>query len=61
VYHVLSGHGTVTVSIPGEPDRVIQVDGTPNAYQLVDKPTAERKTMTLTYTAGISAFTFSFG
>ena len=61
VYHVLSGHGTVTVSIPGEPDRVIQVDGTPNAYQLVDNPTAERKTMTLTYTPGISAFTFSFG
>jgi cytochrome c biogenesis protein CcdA/thiol-disulfide isomerase/thioredoxin len=61
VYHVLSGEGTVTVSIPGEPDKTIKVSGTPNAYQLVDKTTAERKTMTVTYSAGISAFTFSFG
>ncbi|GAB3839344.1 cytochrome c biogenesis protein CcdA [Kribbella italica] len=61
VYHVLSGKGTVTVSIPGEPDRTVQVSGTPNAYQLVDKPTQERKTMTLTYSSGVSAFTFSFG
>jgi thiol-disulfide isomerase/thioredoxin len=61
VYHVLSGQGTVTVSIPGEPDTIIKVSGTPNAYQLVDKTTAERQTMTLTYSPGISAFTFSFG
>ncbi|MEU4396789.1 cytochrome c biogenesis protein CcdA [Kribbella sp. NPDC023855] len=61
VFHVLSGEGTVTVSIPGEPDKTIQVSGTPNAYQLVDKANPERKTMTLTYTPGISAFTFSFG
>ena len=61
VYHVLSGQGTVTVSVPGEPDRTIKVSGTPNAYQLVDKSEQERKTMTLTYSPGISAFTFSFG
>lgn len=61
VYHVLSGQGTVTVSIPGEPDKTIKVSGTPNAYQLVDNPTQQRKTMTLTYTPNISAFTFSFG
>ncbi|WBQ03877.1 cytochrome c biogenesis protein CcdA [Kribbella sp. CA-293567] len=61
VFHVLSGEGTVTVSIPGEPDKTINVSGTPNAYQLVDKPGQERKTMTLTYSPGVSAFTFSFG
>jgi cytochrome c biogenesis protein CcdA/thiol-disulfide isomerase/thioredoxin len=61
VFHVLSGEGTVTVSIPGEPDKTIKVSGTPNAYQLVDKPGQERKTMTLTYSTGVSAFTFSFG
>jgi cytochrome c biogenesis protein CcdA/thiol-disulfide isomerase/thioredoxin len=61
VFHVLSGQGTVTVSIPGEPDKTITVSGTPNAYQLVDKTGQERKTMTLTYTPGVSAFTFSFG
>ncbi|WP_112237635.1 cytochrome c biogenesis protein CcdA [Kribbella monticola] len=61
VFHVLSGEGTVTVSIPGEADKTITVSGTPNAYQLVDKPGQERKTMTLTYSPGVSAFTFSFG
>ncbi|TDO46211.1 cytochrome c biogenesis protein CcdA [Kribbella sp. VKM Ac-2527] len=61
VYHVLAGSGTVTVSIPDEPDRTITVAGTPNAYQLVDRPSTERRTMTLTYTPGISAYTFSFG
>jgi hypothetical protein len=61
VYHVLSGQGTVTVSIPGEPDETVKIFGTPNAYQLTDYAQAERKTMTLTYSAGVSAFTFSFG
>lgn len=63
VYHVLSGEGTVTVSIPGEADKTIKVSGTPNGYQLVDKPGPERKTMTLTltYSPGVSAFTFTFG
>ncbi len=61
VFHVLSGEGTVTVSVPGEPDKTFKVTGTPNAYQLVDKATQERKTMTLTYSPGVSAFTFSFG
>jgi len=53
VYHVLSGQGAVTVSIAGEPDKTVTVSGTPNAYQLVDQQTAERKTMTLTYSPGI--------
>ncbi|GAA2805829.1 cytochrome c biogenesis protein CcdA [Kribbella solani] len=61
VYHVLSGHGTVTISAPGQADRRIVVTGTPNAYQIVDNPTVERGTITLTYSAGISAYTFSFG
>jgi cytochrome c biogenesis protein CcdA/thiol-disulfide isomerase/thioredoxin len=61
VFHVLSGEGTVTVSIPGRPDKTITVKGTPNLYELVDQPQQERQTMTLTYSAGISAFTFSFG
>jgi cytochrome c biogenesis protein CcdA/thiol-disulfide isomerase/thioredoxin len=61
VFHVLSGEGAVTVSIPGVPDRTIKVSGTPNAYQLFDNPTQQRQAITLTYTPGISAFTFSFG
>ncbi|MGW7684049.1 redoxin domain-containing protein [Kribbella sp. NPDC054772] len=61
VYHVLSGHGTVTVSIPGQPDRTITVNGTPNAYPLVDTQVVHRDTMTLKYSPGVSAYTFSFG
>jgi thiol-disulfide isomerase/thioredoxin len=61
VYHVLSGSGTVTVSTPGQPDRTIEVAGTPNAYRLVDQPEQHRATITLTYSPGITAYTFSFG
>ncbi|WP_020385199.1 cytochrome c biogenesis protein CcdA [Kribbella catacumbae] len=61
VFHVLSGEGTVTVSIPGLPDKTIKVSGTPNAYQLVDLPGQQRKTMTVVYSPGLSAFTYSFG
>ena len=61
VYHVLAGEGTVTVAVPGEPDKTIKVSGTPNTYQLIDDPAPQRRTITLTYSPGISAFTFSFG
>lgn len=61
VYHVLSGEGTVTVSIPGEPYRVVTVSGNPDAYLLVDRTSARRSTMTLKYSAGLTAYTFSFG
>jgi cytochrome c biogenesis protein CcdA/thiol-disulfide isomerase/thioredoxin len=61
VYHVLAGEGTVTVSVPGEPDKTIKISGTPNSYQLIDNPAPQRRTITLTYSPGISAFTFSFG
>ncbi|GAA0625528.1 cytochrome c biogenesis protein CcdA [Kribbella sandramycini] len=61
VFHVLSGEGTVKVSIPGLPDKTVKVSGTPNAYQLADLPSQQRHTMTVTYTPGLSAFTYSFG
>lgn len=61
VFHVLSGTGTVTVSRAGEPDRTIRVSGTPNLYPLVEDQKAGDHTLTLTYSRGVSAFTFSFG
>lgn len=61
VFHVLSGQGTVTVSIQGRADKTITVSGTPNAYQLVDDAEPHRQTITLTYSPGVSAYTFSFG
>lgn len=61
VYHVLAGTGTVTVSRPGHPDEVVRVDGTPNLYPLVEGDEVVEETLTLTYGAGVSAYTFTFG
>jgi len=61
VYNVLAGHGTVTVSRPGQPARTFTVDGAPNLYHVLDSDTVLNETVTLTYSAGVQAFTFSFG
>lgn len=61
VHHVLAGEGTVTVSQPGRPDRRIEVSGAPNLYTLVDGDDVIEETLTLTYSAGIEAYTFTFG
>ena len=61
VFHVLSGHGTVKVSMPGRRDRTIKVSGTPNLRTLVSGSQEIDKTITLTYSKGVTAYTFSFG
>ena len=61
VFHVLAGDGTVTVSVPGRPDRTIRVSGTPNSYELYDADEPDRTTLTLTYSGGLQAYTFTFG
>ncbi len=61
VYHVLAGTGTVTVSRPGRDDEVIEVSGTPNLYPIVEGDKVIEETITLTYSAGIEAYTFTFG
>jgi cytochrome c biogenesis protein CcdA/thiol-disulfide isomerase/thioredoxin len=61
VYTVLSGQGWVTVSEPGHADRRFQVSGTPNLYHVIDGSGPLDETITLTYGAGVQAFTFSFG
>lgn len=61
VYNVLAGSGTVTVSRPGRPDQTVPVSGTPNAYPIVQGDAAADETITLTYSKGVQAFTFSFG
>lgn len=61
VYNVLAGHGMVTVRIPGQAPRTFAVDGTPNLYHVVDSSTPLDETITLTYSAGVRAYTFSFG
>ena len=61
VYNVVSGHGTITVHQAGQPDRTIRVDGEPNAYPIIDADSAQRRTLTLSYSAGLRGYTFSFG
>lgn len=62
VFHVLGGNGTVTVSVDGSQPRTIRVSGPPNLYELAtaDGPGTER-TVTLTYSEGIEAYSFSYG
>ena len=61
VYNVVAGHGTLTIHEPGARDRTIRVDGPPNAHLILATSTAQRHTLTLTYSAGVRAFTFAFG
>lgn len=61
VYHVLAGKGTVTVSRPGQPDRTVKVNGTPNLYPLIEGDDVVDETITLTYSSGVTAYTFTFG
>ncbi|HEX7309450.1 cytochrome c biogenesis protein DipZ [Lentzea sp.] len=57
---VLSGKGTVTVQNNGK-TTTIEVDGTPNSYQLVATPTIQGGSLTTTVSAGVQAFSFTFG
>ncbi|GLZ32041.1 protein DipZ [Lentzea sp. NBRC 105346] len=57
---VLSGKGTVTVEHNGK-TTTIEVDGTPNSYQLLATPTIQGGSLTATVSSGVQAFSFTFG
>lgn len=61
VYNVLAGEGEVRLERPGHSDRVIEVSGSPNAYQLVEDSSSQDEVITMTYSKGVRAVTFSFG
>jgi cytochrome c biogenesis protein CcdA/thiol-disulfide isomerase/thioredoxin len=61
VFHVLGGNGTVTITQPGKADRVIRVAGPPNLHQLVSADHVLDATITLIYSSGVQAYTFTFG
>ena len=61
VYTVLSGQGTVTVTMAGRPTRTFTVGGMPRLYHVLDSSSPLDATVTLTYSAGVRAYTFSFG
>lgn len=53
---VLSGTGTVTYG-----GKTIQVSGTPRSYQLLSTPDIRRGSLTVTVSAGVQAYSFTFG
>ncbi|MBP2479537.1 cytochrome c biogenesis protein CcdA/thiol-disulfide isomerase/thioredoxin [Crossiella equi] len=57
---VLSGKGTVTYERNGQ-TKVLQVDGTPNSYQVLTTPGIEAGTVTMTVSPGVQAYSFTFG
>lgn len=57
---VLSGSGTVVVD-DGMGERTIRVNGTPNSYQLLDLSGATTGTLRVTVSAGVEAYSFTFG
>ncbi|MEV6715240.1 cytochrome c biogenesis protein DipZ [Lentzea sp. NPDC051208] len=57
---VLSGKKTVTIQDNGQ-TRTVEVDGTPNSYQLVATPTIQGGSLTATVGPGVQAFSFTFG
>ncbi|MEH3032656.1 MAG: redoxin domain-containing protein [Aeromicrobium erythreum] len=61
VFHVLSGDGTITVKVKGEKTRTIKVSGTPNLYEIYSSKNDDRKTLDVTYSGDLSAYTFAFG
>ncbi|MET1074443.1 MAG: redoxin domain-containing protein [Umezawaea sp.] len=58
---VLSGQGTVTVSVNGGSARTIPIPGTPNLYTLVTLADQQRQTVDLIFTGGVQAYDFAFG
>jgi len=61
VYLVLSGSGTVTESLNGQPLGAISVHGFPTLYTLIHGPNVQNSLLHLTFTPGVSAYDFTFG
>ena len=57
---VRSGKGTVTIENDGK-TKTIEVDGTPNSYQLLATQQIESGSLTATVGPGVQAFSFTFG
>lgn len=57
---VLSGTGTVTYTT-GDATRTIEVDGTPDSYQLLSTKDIEAGVVMVTVSEGVQAYSFTFG
>jgi cytochrome c biogenesis protein CcdA/thiol-disulfide isomerase/thioredoxin len=60
IYLVLGGQGDVTVTVGGQ-SHTLRVSGVPRLYTLNQTSRSERHVLTLTATAGIQAYDFTFG
>lgn len=58
---VLGGKGTVTYTVDGGAEKTIEVDGTPNSYQLIEVDGATTGTIDVTVSKGVDAYSFTFG
>jgi len=58
---VLSGQGTVAVSLDGRPTTVVRVRGIPNLYTLHAATTQRQGLLTLRVSPGVHAYDFTFG
>ena len=61
VYLVMSGQGTVAVSLNGRPLTTVQVGGVPKLYTLFSSASSSSGTLTLTVSPGVEAYDFTFG
>jgi thiol-disulfide isomerase/thioredoxin len=61
VYLVMSGKGTVGVSLQGRHLTTLSVGGVPKLYTLLSGSTPQNGVLTLTASAGVEAYDFTFG
>jgi cytochrome c biogenesis protein CcdA/thiol-disulfide isomerase/thioredoxin len=61
VYLVMSGLGTVGVSLNGRPLTTLHVGGVPKLYTLFSSPSATSGVLSLTVSPGVDAYDFTFG
>jgi thiol-disulfide isomerase/thioredoxin len=61
VYLVMSGQGTVGVTLNGRPLTTLQVGGVPKLYTLFSSPSTTSGVLTLKVSPGVEAYDFTFG
>lgn len=61
VYLVMSGLGTVGVSLNGKPLTTLHVGGVPKLYTLFSSPSTTSGVLNLTVSPGVEAYDFTFG
>jgi cytochrome c biogenesis protein CcdA/thiol-disulfide isomerase/thioredoxin len=60
IYLDVGGTGTITATVDGK-TTTYRVSGAPNIYTLLDRKSQERGTLRVTLSAGLSAYSFTFG